>query len=152
MKAQGLPLSNLHVLYTNSSADSNNITNKKQKYVQRIMNAEFPSSTIKVYNNDNINDYRMLVRSISNSHNSSTTAFIKSVPRSYIVSEDGWEYDSLKKVLYIKGYIRNAPLNPKHLLHVANIGTCAISKVCDGADNQTVLYESNDEDINVNGI
>jgi len=156
IKAQGLPLSNLHVLYINSD-NNNNIANKKKKYVQRLMNAEFPSSNIKVYNDAVLNDYRMLLRCISNSHNNSTSKFIQSVPRSYIVSEDGWEYDhsssSNKKELHIKGYIRNAPLNPKHLLHVANIGTCVIRKVCHAADPTILLYQSHqDNDINVNGI
>jgi len=152
IKAQGLPLSNLHVLFINNNSNS---ANKRKKYIQRVMNAEFPSSNIRVYNDNNtqssVNDYRMLIRSVSNCHNDSISKFVGSVPRSYIVSEGGWEYDTSNKELHIKGYIRNAPLNPKHLLHVANIGSCAIQKVCD--DQQTILYKNDEDDVVVpNGI
>jgi len=131
IKAQGLPLMNLHAMFLDNNP-------RRKKYIQRVMHAEFPSSNIKVYNEDT-NGWRMLLRSISNSHQDSTSKFISSNPRSFILSEGGWECNGGEVAL--KGYVRNAPLNPNFLMHLGNVGTCSITKVMD-ATTQTVLFEN----------
>lgn len=136
MKAQGLPLGNIYSVFF-SCEESAKKTSSRKKYVQRLMNAEFPTSHSKVYDGMTDNEYKVLLRFMCASA-SSSAKYISNVPRSYIVSEQGWEFSSMSNEMKMTGFVRNAPLVSSHQVHVSSIGTFAIQRI---EDTQKVLVE-----------
>jgi len=143
MKAQGLPLENIYSIFFGCKESSKKMVARK-KYVQRMMNAEFPTSHSKMYDGNIENDYKVLLRFMCSS-GISCPRYISSLPRSYMLSENGWEFSSLTNEMKITGFVRNAPLVTSHQVHISNLGTFAIKRIEETTSKKILAEYFNNE-------